>query len=551
MGTHVMWRWTLVFSLICGAMATSTVQAADDAYPFSLALQTLADDLTSDDYHAVLATMIPTDLRAEWQRVGTADNYHLFAKTHGGIDAVLANPALKRAYEQRKDVADRFLKLMRDAYAAKKQKPPFDDAELLLKVLDSADRRGTADLAAGIEIAPLPINDSDVGNWARLRGPTQQGDVLDAPFPTQWERLWRFELPGRGNSAPIIWGDQLLITSEGPRPEDVGSSPERFILSLDRRDGKLQWKHAAPPVKEVERLYWKNTFASSTVATDGARIVGFFGNSGLVCCDMQGERLWHVDLGTFPTTHGPGTTPVIYQDLVIVLQDQRQNQAESVFAAYDLQTGEKRWQQPRPQQAGWSSPVLRRIGNRDELLYNGSHVVSSYDPATGKELWRVKGPTEESIPSIITGGGLLYSASGRNGPVFAIRPGGDGDLSDTHVVWRNERGGPLVPTPAYHRDRLYMVNDTGILTCLNALTGETVWQQRLRGRFTMSPLVAGDLILVINEDGLATIFSAGDEYAAVSEHDLEESVLATPAVVDGRLYVRTTENVLCLGPATK
>jgi outer membrane protein assembly factor BamB len=534
-------RWLVATGLI------AITALAAEPHPFSLSLQTLERDLTSDDYHAVLATMIPTDLRAEWQRVGTPDNHHLFAKQHGGVEAVLADPVLKRAYERRRDVADRFLTLMREAYAAKKQKPPFDDATLLLKVLDSADRRAEGANRPDISIEPIYPADDAEHNWTSLRGPTQMGLVPASSLPKTWDIVWKTPLPGRGNSAPIIWGDQLFVTAEGPRPEAADASPERFMVSIDRHSGHERWRHAAPPPAEVEKLYWKNTFASSTVVTDGERVIAFFGNSGLVCCDLAGQRLWHRDLGTFPTMHGPGTTPVLYRDLVIVVQDQRQGQGTSLFAAYDKHTGEPRWRHERPQQAGWSSPVLLRIGGRDELIYNGSHIVISYDPATGAELWRARGTTEESIPMIVAGGGLLYSASGRNGPIFAIRPGGTGDITETHVVWRNERGGPLVPTPTYHDQRLYQVNDTGILTCLDATTGDTVWQQRLRGRFSMSPLLIGETLLVVSEEGLATVFRTGDRYEMLHEHDLGETVLATPAVLDGRLYVRTDAHLMCIG----
>jgi len=528
-------------------LCVGSAQAADEPHPFSLPLQTLERDLTSPDYHAVLATMIPTDLRAEWQRVATPDNYHVFAKQHGGLEQLSADPVLKRAYDRRKDIADRFLAMMADAYAAKKQKPPFADPAALLKVLESADRRGTGTDGAAIAIEPIYPAEDAAKYWTALRGPTQQGLVRNSTLPQTWDVLWKTPLPGQGNSAPIIWGDQLFVTAEGPRPEGATAGPERFVLAFDRRDGVLQWKHAAPQPTELETLYWKNTFASSTVVTEGERVIAFLGNSGLVCCDLASNRLWHTDLGTFPTMHGPGTTPVLYRDLVIVMQDQ--NKGTSLFAAYDKQSGAKRWQHERPKQAGWCSPVLLRVGNRDELIYNGSHIVIGYDPATGTELWRANGTTEESIPMIVTGGGLLYSASGRNGPIFAIRPGGSGDVSDTHVVWRNARGGPLVPTPAYHAGRLYLVNDTGILTCLDATTGDTVWQHRLRGRFSTSPLVIDDQLLVVSEDGVATVFRTGGEFVSVAEHDLGETVLATPAVLDNRVYVRTAGHVLCVGEA--
>lgn len=516
-----------------------------DPYEFSLPLKTLERDLTSPDYQAVLATMIPTDLRAEWQRVATPDNYHLFLARHGGLEQVDADPALKAAYLRRKDVAERFLALMREAYANKKQKPPFDDAALLRKVLESADRRADGAPRAQITMEPIPPAPGSNSQWPGLRGPTQQGFVIHSELPRAWERLWETPLPGKGNSAPIVWDDQIFVTAEGPRPEAADASPERYLIALDRRTGMIRWQHAAPRPAETEKLYWKNTFASSSVVTDGARVIAFLGNSGLICCDVSGKPLWHQDLGTFPTMHGPGTTPVLYRDLVIVVQDQ--TRGPSLFAAYDKRTGALRWKHERRNQPGWSTPVVVRIGDRDELLYNGANVVQSFDPNTGQELWRVTGSSEESIPMMVWGGGLIYSSSGRSGPIFAIEPGGNGDITQSHVVWRNERGGPHVPTPAYRNERLYLINDTGILTALNARTGETLWQHRLRGRFSMSPLVIGDQLLIVSEEGVVTIFRAADAFESTAQVDLEQTVLASPALLDGRLYVRTAESVLCLG----
>lgn len=535
------WRFC-VFTLLA---LSSLVAAADEAGDFSLPLQTLERDLTSEDYRAVLATMIPTDLRAEWQRVATPDNYHLFARQHGGIEVLSKNPDLKKSYDRRKEIADKFLQLMREAYDAKKQKPPFADSVLLTKVLESADRRGQQLDRPTLSIEPvLPAPDA-MRHWPGLRGPTQQGVVPNSQLPTRWNQIWKTSLPGKGNSAPVIWGDRIFVTSEGPRPEAAETSPDRYLMALDRDTGDVVWKHAAPKPSETEKLYWKNSFASSSVVTDGEHVIAFLGNSGLLCCDVAGHQLWHVDLGTFPTMHGPGTSPILYKELVIVIQDQ--TKGRSLFAAYDKRTGQKRWQRERKNQPGWSSPVVLRIGDRDELIYNGANVVSSHRPDSGEEIWRINGSSEESIPMLVWGGGLLYSSSGRNGPIFAIRPGGIGDITDSHVVWRNERGGPHVPTPAYRNDRLYMINDTGILTCLNALTGDTVWQHRLRGRFSMSPLVIKDSLLIISEDGVATVFRAGDKYESVAEHEIGESVLASPALVDERLFIRTATSVVCIG----
>jgi len=520
------------------------VLASQDPYPLSHQLRTLEQDLTSADYKAVLGTMIPTDLDAEWLRVATPDNYHVFVRQQGGAEAVAKDPVLQKAFERRKRIATEFLELLRPAFASKKKKPPFDDAAALTKALERADRRGEATPDARARILPVLAAPDAEKHWPAFRGPTGRGIVLDARLPKDWNVAWKTRLPGPGASSPVIWGDRLIVTSEGPAAEPK-AGPARLILCHDRRDGKALWQHAAPAPRETEKPYGKNNYAPSTPVTDGERVIVFFGNSGLVCCDLEGKRLWNRDLGLFTTTHGPGTSPVLYKDLVILIQDQ--NRGTSLCAAFDKRTGEERWRRERKSTMCWTSPVLLRVDDRDELVYSGSHAVISYDPATGDELWRVAGPSNEAVPMIATGGGLLFSTSGRNGPTLAIRPGGRGDVTETHLVWKNETGGPHVPSPAYHDGHLYLAGDTGILACLEAATGKTLYQQRLRGRFTMSPLVVGDTLLLVNEDGLCSLIKAGSSFELAAEHDLKEPVLATPAVLDGRIYFRTRDHLLCIG----
>ncbi len=520
--------------------------AQDEPYPPSLQLRTLEKDLTSPEYKKVVEAMIPTDLEAEWQRVATPDNYRAFEKAHGGAEKVAADPALKAAYERRKRIADGFLAIMREAFAQKKRKAPFDDPAALAKVLEKSDRRGEGKVSSELAIREILAALGADKEWPQFRGPSGRSLVYDARIPMRWSATenvaWRTELPGRGNSSAVVWGDRVFTTSEG---EKGGKGPERLLLCYGRKDGKLLWKHACEPAKEAETLWWKNTYASSTPVTDGERVIAFFGNGGLLACDMDGKRLWHRDLGLFPTTHGPGASPVLYKDLVILIQDQ--NKGASLCAAFDKRTGEERWRRPRKGAMCWSSPVLLRVGDRDELIFNGSLEVTSYDPATGEVLWTAAGPSKEAVPMIAAGGGLLYSASGRNGPVFAIRPGGTGNVTETHVAWRNEIGGPHVPTPQYHDGRLYVVSDTGVLTCLEAATGAVLYQQRLRGWFSMSPLLVGDVLLLVNEDGRTYLVKTGPELEILAENDLGEKILATPAVLGGRIYFRTEKQLVCVG----
>jgi hypothetical protein len=515
-----------------------------EKYPMSTELRVLERDRSNPDYRTVLATMIPTDLAAEWQRVATLDNYLAFADRHGGLEKVLADPTLRAAYERRKKIADLFLAMIREAYAKRNIKPVFDNGgrleQALRSILSQRERTATA---APISVRALLPAEGAEHQWPRLRGPDGQGTADDARMPLHWSPtenvVWKTEVAGRGNSSPVIWNDRIFITSAS------ADGTSRKILCYSRANGRLQWEHAVGPPVGKEWLYRKNTYASSTPVTDGQRVIAFFASSGLVCVDFDGHEQWHVDLGAFPTMHGAGTSPLLYRNEVICIQ--YQSKGKSLFAAFDKQTGKKLWQRDRENAMCWSTPVVLRVGEHDELVYNGSDHLIGYDPGTGVEQWRVSGTSGEAIPTVVVGGGFLFSASGRNGPTMAVRPGGTGDLTATHVVWRNLRGGPHVPSPLYHDGRLYIVNDTGIATCLDAADGHTIWQHRLRGRFSMSPVGCRDRILVTNEDGHSTIFKAADRFEVLAESDLDEPVLATPALVSDRLYFRSAGHLWCIG----
>jgi outer membrane protein assembly factor BamB len=548
-------RGSVLVTVALATLSFATPKMRADDYPLSLQIEELERDLASADYAAVLKTMIPTDLAAEWQRVATPDNYLLFAREHGGIKQVERQPDLQAAYERRKQIATKFLELIRGAYEQKKQKVPFADEAVLVRALESGAKSDARRLEPRVTIEFVMPSTGAEKQWPCFRGPTGQGIVLDPNIPLKWSDseniLWRKKLPGRGNSSAVVWNNRLFVTAESqPRPDDApllakDEAPDRLLLCYST-DGELLWQNAAPRADGHEVLYWKNTLASSTPVTDGERVIAFFGNAGLICCDMSGKRQWHVDLGTFPTTHGPASAPILYKQLVILIQDQ--NKGRSLCAAFDKTTGSKVWERERPNAMGWSNPVVLKIGGRDELIFNGSNEIVSYDPVTGEELWKQAGTSIESIPMLATGGDLLFSASGRNGPIFALRPSSGGSAGgQPEVVWRLEHGGPHVTSPAYHEGRLYLVSDTGIAMCLSAATGETLWQKRLRGRFSSSPLLVGDKLLLTSEEGTTYVLKSGPQFDLVDENSLNERVYATPAAVGGRLYFRSTTGLICIG----
>ena len=547
-----MLRFSLVMLFVACCLTSSGL--ADDAkpsgdaadpYPLGTLMRVLEQDLTSPEYRKILDGMIPTDLAAEWKRVTVADNAAAFAHAHGGRDKVLSDPKLKAAYERRQKIGDAFLALMRVEFEKRKLKIPFEGIEI--DYLNTFSDGGDFDPAKSLPVRiVLPTPDS-ANQWPRFRGPSGQGVAAVQPFPLEWSEsqnvLWKTELPGPGNGSPVIWGERLFVVA------DVGEEHDRQLLCYSRSDGKLLWKQSAPRGEKQEKLYWKNTYASSTPVTDGERVIVFFGNSGLSCFDMDGQPQWQRDLGEFRTMHGPGTSPVLYRDKVIFLQDQ--NQGKSVFLSLHKRTGQVVWEQPRDNNSCWSTPVILQVGDHDELVYNGSHKVTAYNPDTGQLLWTIDGSSQESIPTIVIGGGLIYSTSGRNGPTMAIRPGGQGNATATHRQWMVNTGGPLVPSPAYYEGRLFLINDTGVASCLDALTGKTIWQHRLRGKFTASVVECGGRLLMLNETGTCYVLEAAPEFKLLAENELNADTLATPAFVDGRIYIRTKADLICVGFSAK
>lgn len=382
--------------------------------------------------------------------------------------------------------------------------------------------------------------------WPRWRGPSGQGLVKGSGYVDTWSDtenvLWKVAVPGRGHSSPIVWRDRIFITTADTAGE------KRSILCLKRSDGSMIWE-AVAPTAPAERLYHKNSYASGTPSTDGERVYAYFGNAGLVAVDMNGKQVWHQSFGVTSLYHGPGGSPLLYKDRVIVFQDQKNG---SFIAAFNKVTGEKLWHTPREQQVGWGSPVAIRAGTRDEIIVSSQFRVNSYDPATGKELWRASGNTFEVTPTPAVGHGLLFCPSGRAGPTLAIRPGGSGDVTKTHIEWQEVKGSPFIPSPLVYGEYLYLINDmTSIATCYEAKSGKVMWQGRLgeaqRESFSASPIGVDGKVFVTNDAGETFVLAAGPEFKLLHVNRFNERTLASPALVDGLWYFRTEKHLMAIG----
>jgi outer membrane protein assembly factor BamB len=382
--------------------------------------------------------------------------------------------------------------------------------------------------------------------WPRWRGPSGQGLAEGSLYPDSWSDrehvLWKVEVPGRGNSSPIVWRDRIFLTTA----YDGGS--RRAVLCFRRTDGKRLWEAVAPQA-QAEKIAPKNTYASSTPATDGERVYAWFGNAGLLAVDLEGRQVWHHSFNEITLYHGSAGSPLIYQDSVILFQDQRDG---SFIAALDRRSGRILWRTPRQERVGWGSPIAIRAGNRDEVIVSSQKGVRAYDPVTGRELWKCSGNTGEVTPTPAVGRGLIFCSSGRAGPTLAIRPGGSGDVTATHIVWQSPKGSPFVPSPLVYGQYLYMVNDmASVATCYEAETGKLMWQGRLGEAqpqsFSASPVAAGGKVFFTNDQGETFVLEAGPEFRLLRVNRLGERTLASPALVEGRWYFRTERHLVAVG----
>jgi outer membrane protein assembly factor BamB len=397
---------------------------------------------------------------------------------------------------------------------------------------------------AGVQM--IPAAGEGARYWSRWRGPSGQGLGAGSGYVDSWSAteniLWKTPVPGRGNSSPIVWRDRIFLTAASDDGRRVS------VLGFQRADGKPLWE-AVVPGGRPGSSHFKNGHASATPATDGERVYASFGARGLVAVDLNGAIVWQKDLGPMGAYHGTAGSPLLYRDRLILYQDQF---SDSFIAAFDTRSGRTLWRTSRNERVGWGTPVAIRAGDHDEIIVNGQNTVYGYDPDTGRELWRCNGSNEEVIPTPVVGHGMVFCSSGRAGPTLAIRPGGRGDVTRSHLVWSSPRGSPFVPSPLLYGDHLYMVNDmASIVTCFDAVSGRSLWQGRLgvaqREGFSASPVAVDQKVFFTNDDGETFVLRAGPKFELLHVNQIGEAMLASPALVDSRWYMRTARNLIAIG----
>jgi len=400
------------------------------------------------------------------------------------------------------------------------------------------------------EVRMIVVEGEGADYWPRWRGPSGQGYVKGTGYLDTWSDtenvLWEVSVPGNGNSSPIVWADRIFLTTGYDGGRRIS------LLSYRRSDGEPLWETFVPQ-QGVEHVHAKNGHASATPITDGERIYASFGTHGVMAVDFDGQVIWHKDWGELNNYHGSAGSPILYGNKLIIYQDHRGSDSLGSFvAAFDKDTGETIWWQEREASTGWGTPILLTTGARDELIVSSQRRVYAYDPNSGEELWTAEGNLFEVIPTPVVGHGMVFCSSGRAGPTLAIRPGGSGDVTETHIVWTSPKGSPFVPSPIIVGEQIYMVNDMmSIITSFEAKSGELMFQGRLgqarKESFSASPVHVDGKIFFTNDAGETFVLEAGPEFKLLHVNDIGARMLASPALVDGMWYFRTENELIAVG----
>jgi outer membrane protein assembly factor BamB len=422
-------------------------------------------------------------------------------------------------------------------------------------------------------------------HWPQWRGPSSQGVSSESGLPTRWSAregvAWKAPLAGIGAASPIVWGDRVFVTSQVGRatvapgqhprlardepslagresaisgaraePEAAPGRIELVVEAFRWSDGTRLWEHRIEAAGPFPELHEKHNLATPTPVTDGERVYGWFGNGQIVALDMSGRLLWTRHLGReyspFAARWGHGSSPVLYGDLLVLLCD---HVPASYLLALDARTGRERWKADRGSgRVSHSTPLVIRGERGDELLVNSSERIDAYDPATGTLLWHAGSPRQTPIPSAVFHDGRIFLSRGyRNSDYMAIRPGGRGDVTGSHVEWRTPAGASYVPSIVYYQGLLYMTNEVGVVTCADALTGERVWRHRLGGVFFASPVAGDGKLFLVSETGETFVLRAGREPHVLATNELGERFIASPAISGGRLFLRSDTTLFAIG----
>ena len=403
-------------------------------------------------------------------------------------------------------------------------------------------------------------------NWPGWRGPRGDGTSLEKNVPVSWDGAegnnvaWKVEIPGEGHASPTVWGDRVFLVSCLP------DSKERVLISLDRHTGNQLWQKTVVE-SPLESKHSLNSFASSTPTTDGKLVYVAFlkvdghtvpapnvgkprpitpGEMVVAAYDFEGNQRWMTKPGEFISAHGFCSCPVIFEDLLIVNGD---HDGDSYVVALNRATGDMVWKTPRRHKTrSYVTPIIREIDGKQQMVFSGSKCIVSMDPYTGKMLWNVEGPTEQYAASMVYDNEKFYMAAGfPTHHVMAVRPDGQGDVTESHVVWHTQEVKCYVPSPVLVDKYLIVADDRGTANCFETTKGERLWQGRMGSHFSASLVTAGGLVYFQADDGTTRVVKPGPDMEIVSENELGERSYASPAISNGQLFIRGEKHLFCIG----
>lgn len=394
-------------------------------------------------------------------------------------------------------------------------------------------------------------------NWERFRGPNGVGVVEDPGIPIQFtdkDFVWKTAIPGVGNGSPIVWGDKLFLQAAS------ADGKSRMMICIGTKDGNILWNRILPG--NTAKTNARGSLASSTPATDGERVYAYFWdgkNIAVHAWDFSGNPLWKYDLGAWTGNHGPGASLVVYDGKVFLLDDQGtefgDKGAKSEVVAIDAKSGKLAWKMVRkPNRACYATPMIVQESTGPQLLIATTEGLAGYDPKDGKEIWHWDWKFDRmalrTVGSPVIGSGLAFVGSGDGSGarhMVAVKLGGKGDITKSGLAWEEKKSLPYVPSMLFHKDHLYTINDKGIAGCYDAKSGKELWNQRIGAAFTASPVLINGNIYAIGEDGSVVVIAAEPKFKKLGESRLTEPVSASPAVADGRLYVRGKNTLYAIG----
>jgi len=419
------------------------------------------------------------------------------------------------------------------------------------------------------------------GDWPHWRGPNDDG-MARGDAPLHWSDdehiAWKVNVPGKGNSSPVVWGNRIFLTTAVPtgKPAEPaattagdegpggggrgrrggGGGPlvehKFMVLCYDRKTGKLLWDKVAKTATPHQNHHPQyGSFASNSPITDGKRVYAYFGSRGLYCYTMDGELKWQKDLGELKMfmSFGEGAWTALDGDKLIVVFD---HEGDSFLVALDKTTGRELWRTPRQGNTNWSGPYITTVNGHKQIIVSATREVVGYDLETGKSIWSAKGLGQNTVPAPVAADGMAIVISGyRNPNLLAIRLGREGDLTGTDaIVWQNQRGNSYTPSPVLHEGKLYMVTDSGMLSCFDAKTGTPYYQQQRLPKpysFKASPVGANGKLYLASENDDVIVVRMGEKFEVLATNTLkDQTFIASPAILDGEIYLRSQNTLYCI-----